>query len=199
LEGKKVPKKNKLTPKQQRFVMEYCRDLNATQAAIRAGYSPKTARSQGQRLLTNVDIGTVLGEERKKIEKRCEVSTDKTVKEIARLAFSNIGDFLTWGEGGVFLKDFNGLTPEKTACIAKVSNHITKDSRTVRFKMHPKLPALHLLMKHLGGYAPEIHSISPEILDRILGALPRDYANAVKIALKQKVGRRNGLSRSLSH
>ena len=46
----------KLSPKQERFAREYLLDLNATQAAIRAGYSPKTARSQGQRLLTNVDV-----------------------------------------------------------------------------------------------------------------------------------------------
>lgn len=46
----------KLSPKQEMFCREYLVDLNATQAAIRAGYSPKTAKSQGQRLLTNVDV-----------------------------------------------------------------------------------------------------------------------------------------------
>ena len=49
-----------LTDKQRRFVDEYMSDLNATQAAIRAGYSEKTARSQGQRLLTNVDIAAAI-------------------------------------------------------------------------------------------------------------------------------------------
>lgn len=57
----------KLNEKQQRFVDEYLIDLNATQAAIRAGYSEKTARSQGQRLLTNVDIKTYIDEQLKKI------------------------------------------------------------------------------------------------------------------------------------
>jgi phage terminase small subunit len=45
-----------LTPKQKKFCQEYLVDLNATKAAIRAGYSEKTAKSQGQRLLTNVDL-----------------------------------------------------------------------------------------------------------------------------------------------
>ncbi len=45
-----------LTPKQARFVEEYFVDLNATQAAIRAGYSAKTAYSQGERLLRNVEV-----------------------------------------------------------------------------------------------------------------------------------------------
>ena len=46
----------KLSPKQERFAREYLVDLNATQAAIRAGYSPKTAYSMGQRLLKNVEV-----------------------------------------------------------------------------------------------------------------------------------------------
>jgi phage terminase small subunit len=46
----------KLTPKQERFCLEYLRDLNATQAAARAGYSKKTANEQGARLLVNVNI-----------------------------------------------------------------------------------------------------------------------------------------------
>lgn len=57
----------KLTRKQQRFADEYLVDANATQAAIRAGYSEKTARSQGQRLLTNVDIKTYIDEQLEKI------------------------------------------------------------------------------------------------------------------------------------
>ena len=57
----------KLTKKQRRFADEYLIDTNATQAAIRAGYSEKTARSQGQRLLTNVDIKQYIDEQFEKI------------------------------------------------------------------------------------------------------------------------------------
>ena len=52
----------KLTPKQFRFADEYLIDLNATQAAIRAGYSPKTANEQGARLLANVSIQEYIAE-----------------------------------------------------------------------------------------------------------------------------------------
>ena len=51
-----MPKTDGLTPRQQRFVGEYLLDLNATQAAVRAGYSARTAKQQGQRLLTKADI-----------------------------------------------------------------------------------------------------------------------------------------------
>ncbi|NCC69717.1 MAG: terminase small subunit, partial [Clostridia bacterium] len=55
-----------LTPKQQAFVQEYLCDLNATQAAIRAGYSERTAGSQGERMLKNVEIQIALAEAQQK-------------------------------------------------------------------------------------------------------------------------------------
>ena len=51
-----------LTPKQERFVEEYLIDLNATQAAIRAGYSAKTAEAQGSRLLSNVNVSALVAD-----------------------------------------------------------------------------------------------------------------------------------------
>ena len=66
----------KLTQKQERFCQEYLLDLNATQAAIRAGYSKKTARSQGQRLLTNVDIAARIQELQAKWQERTEITQD---------------------------------------------------------------------------------------------------------------------------
>lgn len=70
----------KLTAKQQRFVDEYLIDLNATQAAIRAGYSEKTARSQGQRLLTNVDIARVIKKAQSAISERNLVTQDDVIR-----------------------------------------------------------------------------------------------------------------------
>lgn len=72
----------KLTPKQQRFVDEYLIDLNATQAAIRAGYSAKTARQIGERLLTNVDIQAALSARMKDREARTEITQDKVIADI---------------------------------------------------------------------------------------------------------------------
>ena len=56
-----------MTGKQLKFISEYTKDFNATQAAIRAGYSQKTAYSQGQRLLKNVEIQNVMSENRDKL------------------------------------------------------------------------------------------------------------------------------------
>lgn len=71
-----------MNAKQQRFVAEYLIDLNATQAAIRAGYSEKTARSQGQRLLTNADVEKALAEQKGKRAERTEVTQDYVLTKI---------------------------------------------------------------------------------------------------------------------
>ena len=77
-----------LTAKQSRFVEEYPVDLNATQAAIRSGYSAKTAYSAGQRLLKHVDVIHELEIARKMRSERTELSADMTVREIGKIAFS---------------------------------------------------------------------------------------------------------------
>lgn len=70
-----------MSPKRERFVIEYLLDGNATQAAIRAGYSAKTAYSQGQRLLKNVEVATRVREGQRKAQKRNEITVDDMVDE----------------------------------------------------------------------------------------------------------------------
>lgn len=83
----RVIAEKKLTPKQKRFVDEYLIDLNATQAAIRAGYSPKTANEQGARLLANVSIAQTIQKAMQDREQRTEITQDRVLQEYARLAF----------------------------------------------------------------------------------------------------------------
>ena len=71
-----------LTPKQAQFVAEYLIDLNATQAAIRSGYSEKTARSQGQRMLTNVDIMAAVAEAQGDRAERTNITQDYVLNSI---------------------------------------------------------------------------------------------------------------------
>ena len=79
----------KLTNKQSRFVEEYLIDLNATQAAIRAGYSEKTARSQGQRLLTNVDIQERFKGQIEQRSERTEITADRVIQALADIAYTD--------------------------------------------------------------------------------------------------------------
>jgi len=80
----------KLEPKQKQFCEEYLIDLNATQAAIRAGYSEKTAKQIGSKLLTKVDIQKKIQELQKERSMRVEISADKVLSEIGKLSFSDI-------------------------------------------------------------------------------------------------------------
>ncbi len=139
-----------LTPKQARFVEEYLLDLNATQAAVRAGYSPKTAKQQGQRLLTKVDVQAAVAEAQKARSERTNAEADEVVLELKRLAFSNIRQYVEWGPDGVKLKDSTGLDDAASRCIAEVSETKSEKGGTVKFKLHDKRAALTDLMRHLG-------------------------------------------------
>lgn len=77
----------KLSPKQQRFADEYLIDLNATQAAIRAGYSPKSAEQQGSRLLRNAKVRAYIDERMAEHSKRTGVNQERIIRELARIAF----------------------------------------------------------------------------------------------------------------
>lgn len=72
----------RLTAKQQRFVQEYLKDQNATQAAIRAGYSEATAKQQGSRLLTNVDVAAAVSAAQTKVAKRAAVTVHSLAAEL---------------------------------------------------------------------------------------------------------------------
>ena len=76
-----------LTKKQQLFVEEYLKDLNATQAAIRAGYSAKTAYAIAEKLLRKAEIKQAIQEAMKARSDRTEITQDRVLQELARLAF----------------------------------------------------------------------------------------------------------------
>ncbi len=78
--------RHKLTTKQRRFVEEYLVDASATQAAVRAGYSERTAHVQGPRLLGNVRVAVAISEAQAERSKRVEVTADRVVEELARIA-----------------------------------------------------------------------------------------------------------------
>jgi phage terminase small subunit len=75
-----------MTPKQRRFVEEYGTDLNATQAAIRAGYSARTANEQGARLLANANIATAIQVAQRARSERLQISQDDVLRGLHREA-----------------------------------------------------------------------------------------------------------------
>jgi phage terminase small subunit len=151
-----------LTLKQQKFVNEYLLDLNATQAAIRAGYSEKTAYSIGQENLTKPVIKEAIEKAMEKRAERTEITQERVLREIALLGFSKLQDFVRWGPGGAEIKDLNELTEEQAACVSEVQDLITKDSRNTKFKLYSKEKALEMLCRHLGMFNDKLE-LSGEI------------------------------------
>lgn len=87
-----------LSPKQKRFVDEYLLDLNSTQAAIRAGYSPKSANSAGPRLLENVDVAAAIISAKLERAKDTGINAARVLEEIAHMAFYDPADLMIDGE-----------------------------------------------------------------------------------------------------
>ena len=146
-----MPRTQGLTPKQQRFIEEYLVDLNATQAAIRAGYKAKTARQAGAENLTKPDIREEIRKRRKAQRKRTRITADKVLRELACIAFSDLRDFASWGPAGFVLKDSTRLPFGKSRCVAHVAQSRTANGgESIRFKLHDKVKALKLLGEHLG-------------------------------------------------
>ena len=149
-----------LTPKQQRFVAEYLIDLNATQAAIRCGYSAKTAKQQGSRLLTHVDIQAAVAEKATRQLETVDLSATRILEEMRRLALADVrGLFDEHGN----LRPLHLLTDEQAASVAGVEviikNAKAGDGQTDtvhKIKVWDKPKALEMLGKHLGLFQERV-------------------------------------------
>jgi phage terminase small subunit len=156
-------KRQKLTPRQQRFVAEYLVDLNATQAAIRAGYSPKTARATASENLTKPDIADAIAIEMARRSERTEITIDRVLRELAAIGFANAGDFFEWGPDGIVVKPKESLTREQQGVVAEVAQTFTKDGGSIRVKLHDKSSALEKIGRHLGGFGAKVTvGVDPE-------------------------------------
>lgn len=142
-----------MTKKQKLFVEEYLIDLNATQAAIRAGYSPETAQEQGSRLLSNVMVKTEIDKAMAERSRRTGVNADRVIMELAKIAFVNAADVIDHKTATV--KD--GASPDDTAAIQSVKvKTFGEDGLEREIKMADKLKALELLGKHLGMFKDKL-------------------------------------------
>lgn len=139
----------KLNPKQQRFVEEYLIDLNATQAAIRAGYSPKTATAIASENLSKPSISAAIACAMAERSKRTGITQDRILEELAKVAFIKLTDIVD--DTG---KIKAGATDEDRACIESIKYKRTDTdtgySEEREVKASSKLKAIELLMRHIG-------------------------------------------------
>ncbi|WP_122593263.1 terminase small subunit [Pseudomonas viridiflava] len=162
-----------LTAKQQRFVDEYLIDLNATQAAARAGYSKKTANEQGSRLLANVSVSAAIRQGMNARAGRVEITQDMVLKELAKIGFSDIRKVVRWGETQVRMVDgdddgpedmvpYHGLalidSSEIDEATAGAIAEVSQGKEGLKVKLHDKKGALVDIGRHLGMFTPSGHA-----------------------------------------
>lgn len=166
----------KLTEKQKRFVEEYLIDLNATQAAIRAGYSEKTAYSMGQRLLKKVEIQIALQEAMNERQNRTEITQDMVLKELANIGFAKATDYAEINGPLVTIKPTGNLTKQQQAAIASIE----QGNFGIKLKLYDKVKALELLGKHLGMFdKPEERRPDMEEDDNLYQAIAEAVKNEI--------------------
>jgi len=144
--------RGELNAKQKRFVDEYLIDLNATQAAIRAGYSKKTADRIGAELLGKTWVKHAVELAQAKRAARTGITQDRILEELRRIAFSDKRRLINWGPNGVRLRDCDGLDDEDAAAVSEISESITQHGGSLKLKTYDKVRALELLGKHLGMF-----------------------------------------------
>ena len=148
----------KLTNKKLMFCKEYIIDLNGTQAAIRVGYSEKTAQEQASRLLSNVMVQKEVKRLLDKRAKSLDITAERVLLEIARLSYSNMDDFVSFTSNGDPYFDLSKMTREQAAAIESITVEDYYDGRgedarevkKIKLSLAKKNPNLNLLCKHLG-------------------------------------------------
>jgi phage terminase small subunit len=171
---------NELTPKQRAFVREYLIDLNATQAAIRAGYSANSAEVEGSRLLRNAKVGSAVKAAMDLRAERTGITADMVLREMAKIGFSDIRKAIKWQgtlvteednpDGGDTLTIKNVVTnsvqlissedidDETAAAISEISQN---QGGGIKLKLHDKRAALVDIGKHLGMFKEDNKSAPP--------------------------------------
>lgn len=146
-------------PNHERFCLEYVKDGNGTQAAIRAGYSANAARQQSSRLLTNAAIQRRLGELQAGIEKRSMVDADWVVAELVKIARADIRKFYR-ADGS--LKPIAELDDDCAAALSGIEALEQGETGTLRkIKRWDRPKVLELLGKHFGLWPQKVeHNIN---------------------------------------
>ena len=155
---------SKLSPKQKQFCKEYIVDLNATQAAIRAGYSQKTAKSKASQLLSKVNLQKEIQRLMDARSERLQITQDMVLRELAKLGFSNMQNLYN-DEGSLI--PVHQLDPDVSACLQEVwEDSVGSDEGTVvikrKYKMSDKKSSLELIGRHLKMFTDKVEQSGPD-------------------------------------
>lgn len=179
--------KDTITPKQRAFIDEYLKDKNATQAAIRAGYSAKTAQQQGSRMLLNVVVSREIKLALKRISQKAELKAADVMAEIRRLAFVDLSK--AFGEDGAVLHPQDMPKDIRAALASLEIDEIfagrgparQKIGETKKMKLFDKVRSLEMLAKHF-----KLLTESVEVTNADHSSAPKTADEAAKVEARIK-------------
>lgn len=195
----KVKTKAKAVPtpsvaRRRLFVAEYLIDLNQTQAAIRTGYSRKTAKQQASRLLTFVDVQEGIAEGMAARSKRTEIDADKVVRELAKVGFASMRNFITIDAQGQPVINMTDTDADSLDALSEISTETVMERvaegeasqmiRKTRIKLHDKLRALQSLAEHTGVFKKSDQNKA----DALAAAFADIWARGSKAPIKRQGG-----------
>lgn len=165
-----------LNLRQEKFAREYLIDFNGTQAAIRAGYSKNSAKEIAARLLTKDNVLGLVQKLNSKSAAKLDITHERIIEELARIGFSDIGQFVEYGPDGVKIKPSRDID---TRCLSEVSERVGKDGTgEVKFKLHDKINALTQLAERLFGRAKSLDPPAPSLQININIQDPRSVSHS---------------------
>src|SRR5262245_44453898 len=155
-----------LSHKQQRFVDEYMIDFNGTQAAIRAGYSARTAGSQAYQLVTDDRIQAELKARTAKLSEQASITVAEIVERLAAILRATMRDYLRVTAQGELAVDFSRATPQQMAAVQHVeidraAGEDAEGPRKFRLRLHDKIAAADKLLRYLGAYRERVEVSGP--------------------------------------
>lgn len=174
----------KLSAKEQLFVNLYNVDPNADKAAVSAGYAKTTARtraplwvSKDRRScpLNKRHVWDAVQKAREAAGKRCNVTVDRIVVELCKIAFANADEFYNWIDGEGYLKPSHELTMDQKAAVASVVQKVNKAGRTVEVKLYDKQKALDMLARITGAYNDSL-KVTGDLAEAVIEARKRHAA-----------------------
>ncbi len=157
-----------LSAKKKKFVLEYHKDFNATQSAIRAGYSTKTAYSQGQRLLKKVEIQKAIAEVSEQLTQNDTASISEILKFLTSVMRGNVKDVVSWKKDGLVFTASSEEIDESTSKLVKRVKVTEKTSQKgdwteckTEVELHDPVKAAELLGKYHGIFKDKLEHSGP--------------------------------------
>lgn len=140
----------KPTPRQLLFVQEYLVDMQGKAAAVRAGYSPRSAKYRAAKLLTRPHVQTLIAQAMAARSKATNITAERVLAEIALVGFADLQDHVETGAKGTKIKPFDQMPDGASRALESLAESHGPSGDRVTIKLHDKMKALEMLAKHLG-------------------------------------------------